>query len=208
MDSIANGEICIKYKPRIYKTQKKIKYRDYNTISASGTPSIKEMSLDSYGKDYSYCDEFWVALVEKEGVNMVTIPHFPDIFSNEEMFFTDKKELADTFVSLTDFLTKGEYIGQLFKRTKQTTAGNRGYMDNFKEHNFLALYKYGDTLIGKITFNSFGEKDIYYGIMTGDYLEDGYYVFLGDYTDEYKDEVKLYREINQQLIKWNKSKSL
>ncbi len=166
------------------------------------------MFLDHYVKDYSYCDDFWAALVEDGGVNMVNIPQYPVMFNNEEMFFTDKKELDDTFVSLTDFLTKGDYIGKQFKRTKPTTFGSRSYMDSFKEHNFLALYKYGDTLIGKITINRFGEKDIYYGIMAGDYLEDGNYEFFGDYTDEYKDETKLYREINQQLIKWNKSKSL
>ncbi len=161
MDSIVNGEIYIKYKPlqrepsnmiRSEYEKNKHLFKDPSDIRA--ILKLAEIEETVGLKDYFYCNHFWVALVEDGGINMVNIPPDPDILSNEEMFFTDKKELDNTFISLADILNKGQYIGKEFIRTEPNIYGDHTYMDESQvfgginnTKSCIALYKYGNVII-------------------------------------------------------------
>ena len=208
MDSVVNGEIYIKYKPTASIKEQYEGLLRQDEISSTMKKAIDKVIEDDEKaglKNYMGCDEFWIALVEDNGINMVSLPHLSSE-DNKEVFFTDKEELDNTYISLMDFLVNGEYIGKQFRRTKVTADGYRDYMDHYKTNDCLALYKYGDTVICRISFNYFGTKPVEYEIIDGSYLEDGNYEFCGEYTDEYKDKTKLYREITQQLIELNKQR--
>ena len=207
MTVFINGEIYIKNGPEIFhmddESEDLMKKLELGSID-DRLNELMERTVALYSqlknmegtKDYSYCDEFWIANVEENGVNMVeaqTIPYM----EAEERFFTDKKELDRTFTRLLIFLNEAQYVGRYFKRTKPIEDNHdKSFMEN--NQGCLALYTDGKKMLVKCKDCDGTER---YEMIHSYYLEDGNYDFYGEHTDAYKDKMKVYTEINQQIIR-------
>jgi len=144
--------------------------------------------------DWSHTKEFYIiSNIDQNNIEVESIPEY-SIFEKSQSSYRTISELKQDFFSLTEMLTKGEYIGQNFHRTKPvinpTGTADGSYCSNVN-HNMIVLYKHNDVLL---TIEN-GE----YKIISSRYLTDGNYEFLGPVHNEYNDPKKVHKEVSEQI---------
>lgn len=172
----------------------------------------EELELKGKGyKDYSGCSNFWMSVIDENGIEMVEKDYVPNLGMKRK--FTSKEEVDKEFIRLRVFLENAKFVGKYFKRTgyleinhpdgrkSMDTKYNTGYFH--RRNTTLVLYEFGENLLAQ-TENGFTNEK-YFEVIPRKYLEDGKYELYGDVPNEY-DKTDLYQAILKQSLGAKKKK--
>lgn len=206
MEIVNLGQIYIKKVPRKLDKLKDVDEELYNQVDGFFESLFNMMGLgdneeimsavdfveSSFDKDYSGCEEFWTACLDKQNkIKMITSKDFSENFI--ECFYTYDHidDMKEVFMSLADFLKSAEYVGKHLKlnyKLDDIDAIRWGSTDLCP----LVLYK-----TDKLALAMFSDKK--YSMISPYFLEKGEYQLCGEVNEEYKDANKVYLDILVQL---------
>jgi len=214
MDYVINGELYIRKKVEKFNAEKILKQLEeeiedleFETITQLPDYKLfdeleikrreKEFYMEIDGEDdYDYMDSFYQLSTDETTFELHSIPDNEDIREYGSM-----QKVKDDFISLSDFLSKGKYVGKAFYRTKPTVYNGDDFDTKYLKSRlapitYIVLYSFNDIFLvlkkSDITNRSVIE------IADSRYTKDGNYEFFGDVTHEYEDKKELYKEIVNQ----------
>lgn len=214
MDILMSGQIYIKRDAEPFK----LSDEQRSFIDKLERASIDNERLDGwYDKftkieskegqmDYSGCDQFWVSIIDDDGIKM----REQSLYHDYEKKYKDKESLEQDFISLLSFLEKGKYVGRYFKRTEpfvmESGRENKSFVpDEYGLYDIkapLVLYEYDGILL------VYDPDMNYFKIIEKRYTQDGKYEYYGKQNDEYMDKSAIYQAVLKQLDNLNKAKSM
>ena len=208
MDVLINGEIYIKNGSEPYHMSERTKdlIYDLDFDASKENPDFVAMEyVDKFRQfeglegedDYSGCNEFWVSMIDENGINMIE-----QSLLNTTKRFANKQELDKSFTRLTDFLEHARYVGRYFKRTKPVNSNDKSYMED--DNSALVLFATDRLML--IKYSGFDSEK--FEMLSPRYFEDGNFEFYGEFVGEYSDKTSLYQAINEQIVSSNKRRSL
>lgn len=219
MDILMSGQIYIKRDAEPFKLSDEQK----SFIDRLGRKSIDNQNLNSWydrfseieskeGQlDYSGCDQFWVSIIEEDGIRMTEQAFYYDY----EKKYKDKEKMEKDFVSLLTFLEKGTYVGRYFKRTEPLVMESGREDKSFVPDEYglydidapLVLYEY-DGILLTVERNMVDRNRDFYKIIEKRYTKDGKFEYEGKQNDEYMDKSAIYQAVLKQLDNLHKAKSM
>lgn len=227
MNMIYNSEIYLKKGPEIIDPRNSIEYKELEEIisdikfdSTKENPDTsKLLYLDSLEEYKNYLD------TQKTIINYLGTNIFWQLYtldgqhiimrSNEQhpliKDYTSPKEVTKDFIKLSDFLNISTFVGKKFIRTSPRLTLNgkidSSFMpskDPYSKEEYIVLYAMQDLFLIRVKNDPFIEDR--YELINSKYTLDGNYKFIGKVYPEYKDKLKVYTEIFQQLTSKQKKK--
>lgn len=227
MNMIYNSEIYLKKGPEIIDPRNSTEYKELEEIisdikfdSTKENPDTsKLLYLDSLEEYKNYLD------TQKTIINYLGTNIFWQLYtldgqhiimrSNEQhpliKDYTSPKEVTKDFIKLSDFLNISTFVGKKFIRTSPRLTLNgkidSSFMpskDPYSKEEYIVLYAMQDLFLIRVKNDPFIEDR--YELINSKYTLDGNYKFIGKVYPEYKDKLKVYTEIFQQLTSKQKKK--
>lgn len=186
---VLNGDIFIRKGPIPYDGDEELLKQLSNGIEYFFGKSYDLVS--KIGEDdWSYVDKFYIIKINSANDIVLKSSNQYDFYPTDVRKYDSLDQVYEDFINLRDFLSKGKYIGQKFRRTASCGKKDISYTDGDE----TALYLYNNTLIAKCP--DIIEKNKYrIEIIESRYLTDGNYEFIGPTHNEFKNPTKLYSEI-------------
>jgi len=220
LDFIMLGEIYLKKGPEIFDAEKHLEeisdeISDIEFDMSKENPdfsgakkleqykSLKNIIKNLEGKtDYSGTDSFWqISSINDSKIEIKECR----TMTGDVRTYKNIKVLQRDFIKLSDFLSKATFVGREFKRTTpiKTSTGkiDKSYIPFSNGPRYIVLYATQDLFLIK-RIDSYGEEK--YSLINSRYTLDGKYEFFGPVHEQYKDKIKVYRDIVTQIEEDNK----
>lgn len=227
MNIIYNGEIYLKRGPEIIDPRTSFEYQKLEEIisdikfdASKENPDISKLGYLDQLEEYKSFLDTQKTITNYLGTNtfwqLYTIDGKHIIMKSNEQHplikdYTSPKEVTKDFIKLSDFLNISTFVGKKFIRTSPRLTLN-GKIDGsfmpskypYSKEEYIVLYAMQDLFLIRVKNDPFIEDR--YELINSKYTLDGNYKFIGKVYPEYKDKLKVYTEIFQQLTSKQKKK--